>query len=194
MINIYKITHREQVGAMYLLYKKEKISQVLFQFEPELGAYRQNLVAKFFPFCELDLKAFAKGTEMECTLIQPRTVKDKLAAFCLTFQAYRKSPYTPKKNEAANLTQVTMSDKLLQVYFSSETFPLSYAKSINDYIRHYNYIRDIATNGKPVRNGFPDIYDPEYARTLEGEKLSAYRSHLHSIGWRYESGAWTKVH
>lgn len=191
MINIYKITHKDHPGAMYLLYKKEEISEVLFSFVPSLGHYRQKLIAKFFPFREDELKAFAKGTEMECTLIQPRTVNDKIAAFCLTYRAHRNSPYTPKKNERANLTQVTMSDKLLQVYFSTDSFPLSHAKSINDYIRHYNYIRDLAINGKP--SSFPDVYDREYERTLEGEKLSAYWQHLVKLGWRKADGTWIKL-
>lgn len=190
MINIYKITKPPLKGCFYIMYKNGVAKQILLEFD-ELLQVDQLMIRQFLALEENQLEMMKPY--FAYVLLQPRTVNDKIAAFCMTFQAHRNSAYTPKKNERANVAQVTMSDKLLQVYFTSDSFPLSYAKSINDYIRHYNYIRDIATNGKPVRGSFPEVYDREYERTLEGEKLSAYWQHLIKLGWRKQDGSWTKA-
>jgi hypothetical protein len=197
MNNIYKITKVKHRGELYVQYHHGFIKEMLITFDPPLQNKEWEDLISLIPLDENllpvqpGMPAYFRAYTI--SLLQPRTVNEKLAAFCMQFRGHRNSAYTPKKNERANVAQVTMSDKLLEVYFTNDSFPLSYAKSINDYIRHYNYIRDIAVNGKPVKSTFPDVYDREYERTLEGEKLSAYWQHLNKLGWKKVEGIWIKV-
>jgi hypothetical protein len=190
MINIYKVTHSKYRGAAYLMFKKAEIREVLIEFDPFLEGRERAELAQYLPFKEEEFVHLESHTDFVAAQLKPRTVADKVAAFCMRFRAHRNSPYTCKKTERANLNEITMSDRLLEVYFTTDTYPLSYAKSITDYIKHYNYIRDIATNGKPVKSGFPDVYDREYERTLEPEKLSLYWQHISKLGWRKVDGVW----
>jgi hypothetical protein len=195
--NIYKITLKEQRGALYIGYKQDgQIKEAVFMFDPKIeNRHFTGLLRDNFPMYEADLDQLRVRTEgkWDYELLVPRNASDKIAMFCMTFREYRSQPYTAKKNEKANIAEVTVTKQLLQVYFGNVNFPLTYAKSVSDYIKHYNYIRDIAANGKPVKSGFPDVYDREYERTLEGEKISAYWQHLISIGWKKIDGVWTKA-
>jgi hypothetical protein len=195
MSNIYKISLKGQRGALYIGYSNAKIKEALFMFEPWIeNTYFENLLHNHFPFHEGDLEQLRQRTEgsWDYNLLVPRNASDKLAMFTIAFRQYRNSPYTAKKNEKANITAVSVTKELLHIYFGLADFPLTYSKSISDYIKHYNYIRDIAANGKPVKNSFPDVYDREFERGLEGEKLSAYWQHLNKLGWKKSDGGWIK--
>lgn len=192
MNKIYKLTHKDYRGAAYAMFKKGELSEFLLLFDPALRSYDAKAFANYFPFKEDDLKDVCVARFAYAELV-PRNVEDKIAMFCMKFRAQRNSAYTAKKEERANIANVMVSEPLLNVYFANDGFPLNYAKSINDYIRHYNYIRDIASNGTPKKDGFPDVYDRDYERTLDGEKLSAYRSHLVQMGWRVVEGSWRLI-
>ena len=61
-----------------------------------------------------------------------------------------------------------------------------------DYVRHYNTVRDLATNGKPVKSAFPNVYDREYEKRIAEDvsKLQRYWAHLRAHGWAKEDGTW----
>jgi len=190
MNNIYKLTIKDRPGALYFSYKKGALLEVLLSFTTTLENWSE--VRQYLPYDERYVRGQQIPAHYKIDELRPRTVADKLAAFCMLYRAHRNSAYTAKKNERANIADVTMSNKLLEVYFTNTDYPLTYAKSISDYVKHYNLIRDLATNGTPVKNKFPDVYDREYERTLEPEKLSEYRKHLIAIGYRHIDGTWTK--
>jgi hypothetical protein len=192
MSNIYKVTLKGQPGALYVSYHNERLKECLFMFEPFLTPQSRGLLSSFFPYEESELETLRQKTAFDYNLLVPRNASDKLAMFCMTFRNHRNQPYTPKKNEKANMTDVSVTQQLLDVYFSNTEFPLTYAKSISDYIKNYNYIRDIAANGKPDKNRFPDVYDREYERTLDADRLSLYWQHLNRQGWKKADGVWTK--
>lgn len=184
---IYKLTAKGKPGALYFSYKKGLLLEVLVSFEPDTLQWEE--LREYIPYRESEIR---DHQIYQIEALKPRTVADKLAAFCMLYRAHFNCAYTTKKLERANIADVTMSDKLLEVYFTNTDYPLTFAKSISDYVKHYNYIRQIATNGKPVKSKFPDVYDREYERTLEGETLSAYWLHLNKLGWRKVDGVWTQ--
>lgn len=181
MSDIYKYTLKGVKGCAYLSYRNGRIREALFDFQ---GYWLWPEAEKGFPYLEELLGD-------DAVKLEPRTAQDKIVMFCMTFRKHRGTPYTPKKQEKANIVQVSVTAKLLDVYFSSTDFPLSYAKSINDYIKHYNFIRDLERNGRPTKSRFPDVYDRDFERTLDGETLSAYRQHLIKLGWKKVEGVWT---
>lgn len=188
MNNIYKITMRGVKGALYASYKDGTLFELLNAYVPSDDIIR---LGSFAYYDETALQS-ANYEGLGITKLIARTVTDKITMFCTTFREHRNSPYTPKKNEKANIAQVSVSRELLEVYFINTEFPLSYAKSINDYIKHYNYVRDLAANGKPSKSRFPDVYDRDFERSLEGETLSAYWQHLNKLGWKKTDGTWIK--
>jgi hypothetical protein len=193
MNRIYKLTHKDYRGAAYAMYKKGELSEFLFAFDPALRLFDSKSLANQFPFKETDLAIMKNVARFDYTELVPRNVTDKIALFCMSFRKHFNSPYTAKKEERANIADVSVTQPLIDLYFSVTDFPLSHAKTINDYIRHYNHIRSISVNGVPKKGGFPDVYDREYERGLDGEKLSAYRSHLVALGWRKMDDTWRLI-
>ncbi len=182
---MYKYHFPETEKAVaYLLFKDQLLRQLFV--EPKDNNYEVlKKINLELPFNEEALRAWKGIVELK-----PRTVQDKIVAFCMAFRNYRKTAYTPKKNERANIADVSVSKEMLDAYFTSSDFPLTYAKSISDYVRHYNYLRDITANGKPSKSKYPDVYDREFERKLDGPALSAYWQHLHALGWKKIDGQW----
>jgi hypothetical protein len=184
---IYKQTLKPTKGLIYYLFKQGLLKQLYVECGPGEGKEALSFIHMNVPFVEESVR-----DNKECVELKPRTVQDKVVAFCMAFRNYRNTAYTPKKNERANLADVTVSKEMLDVYFSTTDFPLSYSKSINDYVKHYNHIRDVSTNGKPLKNRLPDVYDREYERKLEGPALSTYWQHLIKLGWKKVDGNWRR--
>jgi hypothetical protein len=182
MNNIYKLTQKENRSAVYFSYKNGVLLEFVIDHKESIVNWSE--IRQHIPMDENYVLSQRLPEHIKIDILKPRNVSDKLAAFCMAFRQYRNSAYTTKKQERANVADVMMSDRLLETYFTSNEYPLNYAKSIADYVKHYNLIRDIAANGKPVKSKFPDVYDREYERTLEGETLSQYRQHLIKLGWR----------
>ena len=112
---------------------------------------------------------------------------------CRFCAMYKGVAYRAGKEEKANMKLVSVTKELLHTYFTATQYPLSSVKSMADYVRQYNAVRDLATNGKPVKQqSFPDHPDSDYEKTLGPEKLSAFRMHLVQLGWKKVEGVWSK--
>lgn len=185
----YKITLRNLSGAAYAMYEDGCLSMFLNELErngPELFMLMPNVCMS-----ELHLKGLTGITVQQ---LQPKTVADKVALFCLKYKQHKGQPYRAMKEEKANLKTVTVTNVLLDAYFTNDNYPLNTTKSMADYVRHYNTIRDLAANGRPVKRVFPDVYDREYERRIGDDvvKLQAYWQHLRNIGWYKSEGVWTR--
>ena len=192
--SIYKVTTRKKGslgGAAFFLFKNDLLKAVNWEFNRGLTPVEKQLVRQCFPFHVSDLKHLEKWFKVEELIA--RTAGDKVKLFCMYFKAKRGSNFTPSKAEKQNIKNVVVSKALLEAYFNNDTFPLSYSKSINDYIRHYNYIRDIQRNGTPVKAKFPGIYNREFEKGLSGQELTDYWAHLRKLGWaKNEKGVWVE--
>lgn len=181
----YKLTIKGMKGCAYVSYKND----VLLMAINELKSTGCEPVGGFvIPLIKGHLAHF------HCEEIKPKTVSAKAALFVLMFKEHRNVVYTPSKIELSNLRHVTMSEQLLKVYFAAKDYPLAGPKTISDYIRNYNAVRDLAANGPAVKAGFPDYFDSGYEKMLSPEKLSAYRLHLVALGWRKIDGVWVRNH
>lgn len=185
-MNIYKITFKGCAGAIYASYEGNFLRMLINDLKETPRAAYVYLYEGSLDALQNELK-FVTITELKA-----RTVADKVALFCIIHKEIKGFVYRAGKEEKANLKLVTVSRDLLEVYFRNTSYPLSASKSMADYVKHYNYVRDIHTNGLPtkVQSRFPDVYDREFERSLEGETLSAYWQHLHRIGWRKVDGSW----
>ena len=187
MTNYYKLTLKGVKGQAYASYARglllQCINELAMDYDkdtttepPMIPVYWPDRVYSVFAFEEL----------------KPKSVSAKCALFVLMYKEHRSVVYTPSKIERANLRHVTVSPELLTVYLTAKDYPLAGPKSITDYIRNYNAVRDLAVNGKPVKAGFPDVYDREYERTLGDNpaKLQLYWAHLRTLGWAKIDGVW----
>lgn len=185
----YKLSLQGYSGFAFALYKNDVLDQCINEITmnyvadnskdmPMIPLYRQDLVYTKFTYAEL----------------VPKTVAEKVALFSLKYKQHKGQPYRAMKEEKANLKTVTVNNQLLDAYFTNINYPLNSSKSMADYVRHYNTIRDFATNGKPVKRLFPDVYDRMYEKTIGDDvvKLQAYWQHLRDIGWHKQDGIWVK--
>jgi hypothetical protein len=189
---MYKMKMAGVSGTGYFMFKDGVLRTLFYEFQESLYMYlpqREHEITEKAKFWN------ERGVTFE--ELKARTTEEKLALFCAVFKDKRGSGYTPKQNEKHNIKQVMVTERLLKTYFENTTYPLSYAKSVNDYIRNYNYVRDIDKNGAPVSNPykFPAVYDPDFEKKLNGPALSDYRAHLRDLGWRFdkELALWKKI-
>lgn len=182
---IYKVTSSSFDGAAYAAYDNGVLTMLICEWKfdsPECGA-------DMFPLKERYLKT---STIFSWKLLVPRSVADKVALFCIKYKQFKKLTYRATKEEKANMKLVTVTEDLLKAYFGNSQYPLTATKSMADYVRHYNTIRDLAANGSvvKVKSRFPEVYDRDFESKLEGETLSAYWQHLNRLGWRKVEGTW----
>lgn len=193
-MKMYRMKMAGVSGAGYFMYRDGILRTLYYEFEEALQLY--------LPQREQDIADRAKfWNDHGVTFVElvPKTVEEKLALFCAIFKEKRKAGYTPKQNEKNNLKVVMVTDKLLHTYFDNQAFPLSFAKSITDYIRHYNHIRVLEKTTQGVGQcppKYPDRPDNDYEKRLDGPNLSAFREHLYKIGWRFnkDNATWYNIH
>jgi hypothetical protein len=181
----YKITAEGSKGASYA------------QFEDGLLRMFINEWSKFVEpprAIPMQEKHFlVMGAPYQITELKPRNVADKVALFCIKFKEYMKFTCRPTKTDKANLTHVTVSEEYLKVYFTTkDVFPLNSNKSMADYIRHYDAIRNLAINGVQTKSNLPNVYDMLYEKQISDDpsKLQRYWAHLRELGWRKIDGVW----
>ncbi|MES2730067.1 MAG: hypothetical protein V4621_08255 [Pseudomonadota bacterium] len=135
---------------------------------------------KLIPPDEADLSARNWGKMKLDKVAEPKTAKDKIALFCALYKSYRAIPYITTQTERANIIHVPVSEALLAVFF--ETTLQDY--TLRNYSARINITRDILANGRDFKSRFPNYFDPEFYRKLEGQKLVDYQRHLRLLGWR----------
>lgn len=179
--NTYKITVQGVAGSAYAMYKDSILRMLINELEG---------IPFLLSAINLSEAAFLEQSGIKIQKLQAKSVADKVAMFCMLYKQHKNVSYYATKEEKANLKNVTVNEQLLTAYLTTNTYPLTGAKSMADYVRHYNTVRDLVTNGRPVKSRFPDVYDSGYEKTIEGETLSAYWQHLIKLGWRKKDGAW----
>lgn len=184
---IYKVTSSDFVGTAYAAYDDGILTMLICEWKP--FGITGTVGSDMFPLKEWDLEHSEMFTAKK---LVAKSVADKVALFCIKYKQYKKLTYRATKEEKANLKLVTVTEDLLKAYFGNTQYPLTATKSMADYVRHYNTIRDLAANGSvvKVKSRFPEVYDREFERSLEGETLSAYWQHLIRLGWRKVEGTW----
>lgn len=185
----YKITLHSIKGQAYALYEKGMLSYFINELDND------QAVRALFPTIALSEVAFKSLTGIKIQELKPKSSSDKIALFIFTWKQHKGTTYRPTKEEKANITNVTVTQELLNTYFKATQYPLAGLKSISDYIRHYNEVRDLARNGTPTKKEtFPDVYDRDFEKMIgdNPEKLTRYRAHLRALGWQYVDGGWKK--
>jgi hypothetical protein len=189
MQNTYKITGYFD-GVVYAQYNNGMLAMMLCELTKPLISNDNPPGWDMFPMQENDL---LNCTEMFTVReLKPKSASDKLALFCFVYQLHKRTTYRTTKEDRANIVHVTVNEHLLNTYFKATAYPLAGLKSVGDYIRHYNEVRDLAANGATKKNSFPDVYDKAYEQIIGDDvtKLQRYWEHLRSLGWRKVEGVW----
>jgi hypothetical protein len=179
-VTTYKLKSPSITGSVYVRYR-DGLFSALDGSSAELTPAQWAYLLKTVPVQESQWHAAALGA-MKVDLLVPRSVKDKVVAFCAAHLNYRQVAYQPKQLEKANLKDVVVTDELLRVFFES---PLQNF-SLKNYIDRINITRDQARNGRAGTGAFPNRWDAAFAATLTGETLNGYRAHLRALGWKYD--------
>ena len=188
MTTTYKVTSQFFNGSAFAMYDNGMLDTLIVELSDDAPGCKQTDYDQF-PLKEKDLLiSYGKWQAIE---LKPKTVAEKVALFCLLYKKHKGIAYRATKQEKANMKLVTCNQQLLDKYFTSTAYPLTHTKTMADYVRHYNTVRDLATNGTPAKkSSFPDVPDSDYEKTLSIEKLNAYRQHLLGLGWRKRDGVW----
>lgn len=186
----YKMTGRVLPGAIYLRYQDGQLAAIALELTASMDANICNMVRNKIMLNEAQLHLGTDTIEIK-RMDNARSVQDKVIKFCSAYKAYRGVPYKPTTLEKANLKNVPVDAKLLEMFFKS---PLANF-NMKNYIDRINITRDWAKNGmnQHLTFSFPDVYDREFERSLEGDRLAAYWKHLRDMGWvKDETFGWMR--
>lgn len=186
----YKITIPLAKGAAFARYEHGVLQYFVMS---DLGAETAILLTAL-PSVATTEHELKRQTGILVQELKAKTAAEKIAAFMISYHQHKGVAYRPTKEERANIVHVMVTEELLKTYFAATQYPLAGLKSIGDYIRHYNEVRDLARNGTRLRPEFPGVYDREYERQISSDvsKLQRYWQHLRDMGWEKKDGAWQK--
>lgn len=187
MTTIYKITLRGVTGAAYALFEKGMLTQFINELEANAT------VLQLMPQLALSEVQFKGLTGITIGELKAKSAGDKIALFCFLYTKHKGTTYRTTKEDRANIVHVSVTEPLLNTYFKATQYPLAGLKSISDYVRHYNEVRDLATNGTPAKkSSFPNVYDKQYEQMIGEDisKLQRYWAHLREQGWKKIDGVW----
>jgi len=187
MTTIYKITLRGVTGAAYALFEKGMLTQFINELEANAT------VLQLMPQLALSEVQFKGLTGITIGELKAKSAGDKIALFCFLYTKHKGTTYRTTKEDRANIVHVSVTELLLNTYFKATQYPLAGLKSISDYVRHYNEVRDLATNGTPAKkSSFPNVYDKQYEQMIGEDisKLQRYWAHLREQGWKKIDGVW----
>ena len=178
---IYKLKSPQVPGLVYLCYRNGLLSSI-DGADATLTAKQWSYLLMGVPPQEKEIENWQLG-EMRASLVVPRSVKEKVVAFCAAYKASRGVHYQAKLLEKANLKDVPVNDELLKVFFES---PLQNF-TLKNYIDRINITKDQARNGRDGTSHFPSQWDPVFFKSLHDPQLMmAYQAHLRRLGWRYD--------
>ncbi len=190
MIKDYKITAKLIPGAVYLRYENQMLAGVLFELTQPLNPQVYDVLMHTIQQTE-NVQRLSQTYQVQ-ELNNGRSVQDKIVMFCSSYKHYRGVPYKPKELEKANLKNTPITRELLDTFFNS---PLA-NYTLDNYIKRINITRDWARNGmnNHLADAFPDEWNEEYSRKLDGDRLSKYYLHLKQLGWaKDDRGNWKQA-
>lgn len=104
---------------------------------------------------------------------------EKIALFCRSYEQQHRVKYKISKAEVGMISKAEMSEPLVQLYFTSTEW-WAKVKSVTNYCKNINEIRQLAVNGST--GGHPNRWDVAHTKKLDGAGLTAYYQHLRGLG------------
>jgi hypothetical protein len=190
MIRDYKVTGKLIPGAVYLRYEHGALTAMMLEFNGQINEQIWQSFKTRMGYSE-NMKLLSETFDVR-ELNSAKSLQDKIVLFCSSYKHYRNVPYKPKELEKANLKNVPVTRELLDTFFKS---PLA-NYTLDNYIRRINITRDWNKNGmnNHLADAFPDEWNEDYSRTLDGERLSKYYTHLIALGWKKDDrGIWKRI-
>lgn len=182
---IYKFSHKGTRGCAYLLYDKGVLKTMHHDFT-EMKHHVEQAFKNALPLHEVQAEMVPEP--FKCKAIPAKTAREKVMLFCHFYKHknpnnLKKATYTAAQKDFNNIQKYVVTESYLESYFAQKDYPFTTSKSITDYIRLYNEIRRIATNGPDMGITFPNEYDAGFERKLETNELSKYWQHLKALGF-----------
>lgn len=168
-------------GSIYLSYKQGQLA-AFDVADTKLTPNQLGWLLQRLPVSEAEITTADLST-LKVELVPGRTAKDKIKMFCAAYRDFRGVTYQPTQNEVANIKNVPVSADLLRTFFECPLLDFR----IGNYVARINVTKDFLKNGRDLAARMPNYFDKEYFKHCEGERLMAYKKHLHALGWRYDS-------
>ena len=111
----------------------------------------------------------------------------KVRAFSAAYKDHLGITYKVLKNEPRKLEGIPVDSELLAAYFTSKEWWGNQPKSITNYTRNINNVRQLLASKEIPKNDFPDDWSKDYYSSLKPpSKAMDYLKHLYRLGWRFE--------
>jgi len=111
---------------------------------------------------------------------------DKIALFCKLYEEAKGVKYKVSGADSGKIKGISVNEALLKFYLDDKRASGSVGwlwrtkQSIGNLVRYYNEVR--AAMVAPDASKWPNSYDREFEKKLDGAGITAYRLHLKSLG------------
>jgi len=118
------------------------------------------------------------------SVAEPSAVNQKIAMFCRKYEQYTKVKYKPSAADSGKIKLFSVTEDILDHYFTSDNFLFKHKYSIANLAKYYN---ELILDMQVVKIGahmklHPNSWNAQYAKNLSGAELSSYYQHLLSLG------------
>lgn len=193
MATVYILKSKPTNRTIRIEYEGGYLMAIKMLFKERLSEDKYRSTLALIPYCETDLPNLAAASNgIEIEKEQPREAKttpEKIALFCLFYKKHTTVNYVATQAEPGMIRNVTIDEKLLDAYFTTDHFYIKNNYSITNYVRHFNLVQNYAYGNTKQRNKYPNTYKPEFTKTLSPNQFNAYCQHLINLGLKPQKTA-----
>lgn len=181
-------------GKIFIAYRDQVLYSVIIETKDGLTDKQAEKLLAQIPNNESEIISAMAHIGLTVTGEQ---LNEKIALFARMYEASTGIKYKITSAEVGKIKLIEMDEELLSFYFSTNDFKLR-EKSVSNYVKYYNYIRQLINNpDKYVKPEFPNEYNAAFERNLSGHDIARYRQHLKDRGWTVtqrpgQAEHWTK--
>lgn len=189
-VNTYKMTavSGSVSGHILVTYKQRFLYAVEFNIEVQFTAVQFEWIMKSLPQIEsYFLEFYEKNARWKLDNLDSRELSssEKIAMFCRMYSIYKGGQkYIVSAADSGKIKLISLTNGILEFYFRSPHWLIKDRHSIAHLVRYWNEVQALQ-KGLEIKltKDFPDYWDPEFSKKLEGNELIKYRKHLRSLGW-----------
>jgi hypothetical protein len=168
-----------KTGSLKLGYLDGYLNLIEMDFKEPLKSDKYDMLMMSLPQEETHLEGMKK---LGFTISEEMATNQKVALFCRIYKEVHELPYKASRQDGGKLKNIKLTEELVKHYMHSDNFLFKGKHSVGNLVKYYNeLLLDFKEKDEPV-NRFPNKYDREFEKKLQGAEVSAYWAHLRKLG------------
>ncbi|MGB4776135.1 MAG: hypothetical protein WBP45_13230 [Daejeonella sp.] len=177
MKTVYILTGKNTKGHLEIEYFNGVLNAFKLVLKEPLTLQQFEAIITSLPYSEENITTM---TDIGLTINRERT-NQKIDLFCQFYMRYKDGlKYKVSPADSGKMKLIKVDEKLLEHYFSSQSFLFKAKHSISNLVKYYNeLLAEIASANKSKH---PNGWDKAYEAKLNTTEMMDYWRHLNSLG------------